>query len=72
VTEIEDYRGVIPCPYCNEKTMVKKNARGQASHRCKCGKIIMFDYDKMTAIPMKPIRGAAKYFRDKTIKAVTD
>ena len=52
--------------------MVKKNARGQASHRCKCGKIIMFDYDKMTAVPMKPIRGAAKYFRDKTIKAVTD
>lgn len=70
--EIEEYKGVIPCPFCKEKTMVKKNAHGQASHRCKCGKIIMFDYDKMTAEPMKPLRGAAKYFRDKSIKTVAD
>lgn len=72
MTEIEEYKGVITCPFCKEKTMVKRNARGQASHKCKCGKIIMFDYDRMTAEPMKPIRGAAKYFRDKAIKAVTD
>lgn len=72
MTEIDEYRGVINCPFCKEKTMVKNNARGQASHKCKCGKIILFDYDKMTAIPIRPIRGAAKHFRDKQIATITD
>ena len=63
--EVSDYKGFIQCPFCKEKAMVKKSAHGQASHRCKCGKLLLFDYDSMTAEPAEPIRGATKYFTDK-------
>jgi DNA-directed RNA polymerase subunit RPC12/RpoP len=61
---IKDYKGIIACPYCGEKTIVKADARGQASHHCRCGKLLLFDYDKMTASPMHPLRGAMKYFQE--------
>ena len=63
--EVNDYKGFIQCPFCKEKAMVKKGTRGQASHRCKCGKILMFDYDSMTAELAGPLRGGSKYFTDK-------
>lgn len=70
--EISEYKGFIKCPFCQDKAMVRKNAHGQASHRCKCGKYLLFDYDNMTAKPAAPIRGATKFFTDKRIAMVTD
>ena len=72
MTELSDYKGFIKCPFCRDKTFVKKNAHGQASHRCKCGKFILFNYDSMTAKEAVTIRGGAKYFTDNKIALVTD
>ena len=64
--KLEDFKGFIPCPICGAKAMVKKDAHGQASHPCKCGQFLLFDYDKMTAIPIKSYRGMSKYFMDRS------
>lgn len=64
--EISKYKGYIKCPFCGDKAMVMNDAHGRASHRCKCGKFLLFDYDKMVAEPGGVLRGAAKYFMDRT------
>ncbi len=70
--DFNEYKGFIQCPFCRDKAMVKRNTHGQATHRCKCGKFILFDYDTMTAEQAEPLRGGAKYFTDKKIALVTD
>lgn len=72
MTEVSKYKGYIECPYCRDKTMVMNGAHGKASHRCKCGTFLLFDYDRMTAERAGPLRGGAKYFKDKEIAMVTD
>lgn len=70
--DIDEYKGFIKCPFCKAKSMVKRDAHGQATHWCKCGKLVLFDYDRMTAEPADPIRGATKHFTDKRISMVAD
>lgn len=72
MTEINEYKGFIECPHCRNKAMVMKSAHGQASHKCKCGKILLFDYDKMTAKTVGALRGGVKFFTDKRITMVAD
>lgn len=72
MTEISKYKGFIECPFCGDRTMVMKGTHGRASHRCKCGKLLLFDYDRMTAERAAPLRGGTKYFKDKRISMVAD
>ncbi len=62
---VNKYKGYIKCPFCGDKTFVMKNAHGKASHKCKCGKCLLFDYDSMQANQFAPLRGGAKYFNDR-------
>ena len=66
LNEFEELKGFIPCPFCGKKALVKWDAHGQASHPCKCGQYLLFDYDAMTAEPTKPMRGAVKRFMDRS------
>lgn len=62
---VNKYKGYIKCPFCGDKTLVMKNAHGKASHKCKCGKCLLFDYDIMIAEHSAPVRGATKFFNDR-------
>jgi len=55
-------KGAIPCPCClKEKIIAYRGASGKSSVRCRnCGKFILVDYDKMTAILVKAHKGAYK------------
>lgn len=64
VGEEDDLKGMIPYPCCKaQKAMVYMSAHGQSSHKCpRCGKVTVFDYDKMIAWTARPIRGATHKF----------
>lgn len=65
-TEVENkYKGYIECPCCGAKTFVEKGAHGRVSTQCKCKKYLVFDYDAMTAVPAKAVRGLSQYFRSR-------
>lgn len=52
-------KGVIPFPCCaKEKVIAYINSHGLSSIKCpKCGSFALFDYDAMTAKPIKATRG---------------
>lgn len=53
----DSFKGMIQYPCCSHKALVYEGASGKVSIPCtRCGKYILFDYDKMTA----SIGGAAK------------
>ncbi len=64
--DLEEYAGFIIYPCCpKEKVLVKKGTTGATSQKCPhCGKYVLFDYNRMEAFLMKPLRGAAKRFAD--------
>ena len=61
----ETVKGMIPYPCCpKEAVMVYSNTHGQASAKCpKCGKYARFDYDRMQARPVRPVRGASRQYK---------
>ena len=71
-TSAEALKGIIVFPCCpQEKVMPYESCQGRASLKCpKCGKIALFDYDRMTARPAPPARGAVRKF--KTLRLRTD
>lgn len=56
--EEQKIKGVIICPCCGkQKTVVYQGTTGSESHRCPTsGRMIKYDFDKMTAEIVKPIR----------------
>lgn len=66
MTDTDEYTGVIVYPCCpREKVLVKRGTLGAASQKCPhCGKYVLFDYNKMTAELIRPVRGAARHFVD--------
>lgn len=46
----------ISCPICGKEKNYGYDATGKSSSRCaKCKRLILWDYDKKIAIPMKAI-----------------
>lgn len=46
----------IPCPVCGKEKNYGYNASGQSSSRCgRCRHLILWDYDRRIAVPMKNI-----------------
>ena len=64
VGEEDELKGMISYPCCKaQKAMVYMNAHGQSSHKCpNCGKVTVFDYDKMIAWTARPFRGTTREF----------
>ncbi|WP_337366560.1 hypothetical protein [Phascolarctobacterium sp.] len=63
-------KGCISFPCCEkEKTIVYDGTSGMVSIKCpNCGHYAIFDYDSMTAVPGKTIKGAAhKLKRNKEV-----
>ena len=58
----EEKINVIYFPCCpKEKIFVKEGSTGWTTQKCpRCGKMVKFDYDTMTARIIRPIRGASK------------
>lgn len=49
---------------CDEKILVFEGAAGRTSNKCpRCGKITVFNYDTMSAIPAAPLKGAVHKLR---------
>lgn len=59
-------KGIIQYPCCPKQTaVVSKDAHGQASVQCaNCKRLILLDYDKMTASITKPCKGVAARFKN--------
>lgn len=53
-------KGYITYPCCpKEKNLVYEGAHGKNSCRCgRCGKFLLFDYDKMEANIISAVKGA--------------
>ena len=64
-TEAEKIKGQIVFPCCpKEKTMAYESSHGRISCKCpNCGKFALMDFDLMTAIPVRAVRGASHQFR---------
>ena len=58
-------KGMIEFPCgCGSKDLVYIGATGKASHACpNCKRFAIFDYDSMTAIPSKALKGATQKLR---------
>ena len=71
-TNTEALKGMVVFPCCpQEKDMAFESCRGRASLKCpRCGKIALFDYDRMTARTVPRMRGATQKF--KTVRLRTD
>ncbi|MBP3199890.1 MAG: hypothetical protein J6N21_23235 [Butyrivibrio sp.] len=56
----EEIKGIIHFPCCyKEKKLVFISGRGKVSDKCpRCGKIALFDLDRMNSRCYKPVRGA--------------
>ncbi len=53
-------QNAIECIVCHKEKFVNVyNAKGQTSQRCHtCGRLLLLDWDNMTAQETKPIKGA--------------
>lgn len=60
----EQLKGMIPFACrCGEKVLVFTGAAGRTSNKCPgCHQMSIFDFDRMTAIPSRPFRGAVHKF----------
>lgn len=58
--------GMIEFPCCKkEKVMIYEGTSGRCSVKCpRCGKYVIFDYDKMEAVLGAAIRGASHKLRE--------
>lgn len=59
---MEKVKGVIPCPICKKgKVIAYESASGKSSVGChNCGRYLLVDWDKMTAIENKACKDAYK------------
>ena len=62
----QQVKGMIPFPCCpKESVMAYAEAHGRSSNKCpKCGRFAVFDFDRMSAEPGKPCRGASDQYRN--------
>lgn len=66
-SNIKELKGQILYPCCpKEKAMVGKTCHGKASYKCpRCGKFVLFDFDRMKAYPITAMRSASQRFKIK-------
>lgn len=64
---VNSIKGMIAFPCCEkEKIIVYEGSSGKCSIKCPhCGRYAIFDYDKMSAVPSKTLRGVIQKLNNK-------